>query len=162
LNDKNNNDNDIVDFLVDKCEVVRIWEEEVIVFKCVGCSVEILRNSREHDNSKTKNGEDWFCGTCDIPEEEVQCVECSTIVPSSEADLTGTEGWGVCDNCLDEEEEEELSEGDFCGCSKCLAGETEEKIVRRGANKEGEDWCECESDDEYSVSKSGCDNIGCE
>jgi len=43
-------------------------------------------------------------------EEEVECVECSTIVPSSEAELTGTEGWGICDNCIDHDEEEEEKE----------------------------------------------------
>jgi len=75
--------------------------------------------------------------------EEVECVECSTIVPSSEAELTGTEGWGICDNCLDEEEMEEEV---VCECinhneedwrENC---DLVEKIVRKGANKEGEDW----------------------
>ena len=43
--------------------------------------------------------------TINYTEQEVECVECSTIVPSSEAELTGTEGWGICDRCGDEEEE---------------------------------------------------------
>ena len=27
--------------------------------------------------------------------------------------------------------------------------------------QEEQEWCGCESDDEYSVSKSGCDNLAC-
>ena len=40
------------------------------VFKCFECSVEIKRNSREHDNCKTANGVDWYCEDCDIPDED--------------------------------------------------------------------------------------------
>lgn len=112
LNDKNNNENDLIDFLVDECGVV-------------------LEDECECGNNREKglvNGE-MRCEDCDVDginynggltdeegeEDEVECVECSTIVPSSEAELTGTEGWGVCDNCLDEEEEMELVNCDFCG-----------------------------------------------
>ena len=55
--------------------------------------------------------------------EEVECVECSTIVPSSEAELTGTEGWGICDRCGDEEEELDA----WCyRCDKFFSADTEQ------------------------------------
>ena len=80
LNDRNNNEYDLVYFLIDECGVVLKPEEE---------------------------------------EEEVECVECSTIVPSSEAELTGTEGWGICDNCIDhDEEDDDFYKEDDC-CKTC-------------------------------------------
>jgi len=111
-----------------------------IAFKCIHCSVDVVRNTPAHEHCKTQNGEDWYCLDCSFnldwnecevcgcnmteentryiedgdtiimcdecgdEDEEVECVECSTIVPSSEAELTGTEGWGICDNCLDEDD----------------------------------------------------------
>jgi len=61
--------------------------------------------------------------TINYTEQEVECVECSTIVPSSEAELTGTEGWGICDRCGDEEEELDA----WCyRCDKHFSADTEE------------------------------------
>ena len=84
LNDKNNNENDLIDFLVDECGVVLEEMEEEVVCDC---------------------GVGVWCEICDLE-------------MSKEPFL-----W-------------KDTEGDFCGCSKCLAEETEEKIVRKGANKE--------------------------
>ena len=78
---------------------------------CVECSTEILRNSREHDNCKTKNGEDWYCIDCDIPE-EYECVECSTIVKSFAG--YGAHSRGLCENCLDDFLEPEDEDPECC------------------------------------------------
>jgi hypothetical protein len=45
-------------------------EKDDIVFACALCCVNIKRNSPEHDNCKTANGDNWFCEDCDIPDEE--------------------------------------------------------------------------------------------
>jgi hypothetical protein len=35
-----------------------------IIFRCETCDVAIIRNSKEHDECWTKNGDDWICGHC--------------------------------------------------------------------------------------------------
>ena len=39
-------------------------QESEIVFKCFHCDTAIVRNSREHDNCITVDGEEWFCVHC--------------------------------------------------------------------------------------------------
>ena len=39
-------------------------EHQNIVFHCVHCHKAIDRDSRDHDECITSNGEDWFCGDC--------------------------------------------------------------------------------------------------
>ena len=53
-----------------KCPTCWATDEE-IVLECGWCSVEIKRNSREHDNCKTADGEVWYCEDCDIPEQPI-------------------------------------------------------------------------------------------
>ena len=67
------NDSDmeyLMDAFVRANKLNMLFEE--IVLECECCSVEIERNSREHDNCKTENGEDWYCEDCDIPEEIIE------------------------------------------------------------------------------------------
>jgi hypothetical protein len=42
-------------------------ETEEIVFHCCSCDVAIIRNSPEHDECNTEDGETWYCGDCDPP-----------------------------------------------------------------------------------------------
>ena len=90
------------------------------VFKCFECSVEIKRNSREHDNCKTANGVDWYCEDCDIPDEDDEedeeqdvCVGCECGFDQRKMlnDANTAIVWGLyCDG--------EDQDGDLC--AKCL------------------------------------------
>ena len=43
-----------------------------VVFCCTGCDYPIVRNSYDHDNCISKDGETWYCQECDCPSEEVE------------------------------------------------------------------------------------------
>ena len=97
LNDKNNNENDLLDFLIDECGIDYYPEEE----QEVPPSPPITEDSF-YFNTKcvcSKEGENDYPCMCDIHEEE--------------------------------------EEGDFCGCSKCLA--EEEEVIISDLDKKCED-----------------------
>jgi len=118
----------------------------------------IITTTHERTIFGNKEGEDWFEVleppiVKPIEEEEVECVECSTIVPSSEAELTGTEGWGICDNCLDEDDstspEEDHRLKNPMECEDC--GDKENPIAWEGKIKCPTCW----ATDEEIVFKCG-------
>ena len=45
--------------------------EETIAFRCVDCNKVIIVNSRDHDESKCDDNDNWYCPDCEIP--EVEC-----------------------------------------------------------------------------------------
>lgn len=67
-------------------------DEEDIVFKCATCDVAIVRNSKEHDECWTVNGEDWICGDC--PHDEDDEHDCDTCGTKCKDD-----NWFICGDC---------------------------------------------------------------
>jgi hypothetical protein len=60
-------------------KVIPQEEETDIVFQCNHCNINMVRNSREHDNCLTTDGDHWYCEKCHIHcpnEEEEECEEC--------------------------------------------------------------------------------------
>lgn len=89
-----------------------------IAFTCAGCDVEIIKNSREHDECWTKNDKDWFCGDC----------ACEWGMDTSDSSFHGADVC-ECDNC-----EKPLYEGDLnivggnYYCDDCLTPELAEQM----------------------------------
>lgn len=114
-----------------------------IAFKCAGCDVEIIKNSREHDECWTKNDKDWFCGDCACDEDGMEdCEHCGYThwyedkCPSEEYALKyDCRKWRVdedvcyCEECDKEipEDERNIVEGNYY-CDNCLTPEMVERM----------------------------------
>ena len=86
LNDKNNNENDLIDFLVEKCGVVLEEMEEEVVCDCVNHNEENWRESCDLEQPI-------------VEDEEMECEKCGDIGVRCEG--TGE----LCPDCSDEDEE---------------------------------------------------------
>lgn len=66
---------------LDSFQPVELEKEEIdheIAFLCSGCEKEIIKDSREHDNCVTADGEKWFCLDCSSKKQYDSPTDCDS------------------------------------------------------------------------------------
>jgi len=44
--------------------------DEAVVFTCCRCNVDVIRNSEQHDNCHTRDGDEWWCSDCHADDDD--------------------------------------------------------------------------------------------
>tara|TARA_R110002126_G_scaffold193380_1_gene341734 strand:- start:1033 stop:2004 length:972 start_codon:yes stop_codon:yes gene_type:complete len=139
---------------------------ECETLECRGCDKIIIRDSEEHNNIHINENDDIICQDC-VAEKGCDCVGCEEEEEEDQCSDCKIEAKKYCDECGGYgSDEEDLHIYHGGKCEKC--GEEVEdygdklchKCYHKSCGDNG-DKCYCESDDEYSVSASGCDNLAC-